>query len=147
VICCFKKNEDKFKRSVRASAPFPRKMSCVSYHDALRALCVWLEDKTQSRFPVSGVVVGEKATGWWNLADITSLWTQKGKKKNHFTMFWRSNRKARGQSSYSLVGTVTLFVRLKSTWSPRIWYSWSSLSSIVPQSICRILGLTHPYMK
>jgi hypothetical protein len=48
-----------------ASAPFLRKMSCilVSYHDALRALCVWLEDKTQSRLPVSGAVVGEKATG------------------------------------------------------------------------------------
>jgi len=50
-------------RGVRASAPVQRKMSCVSHYDALRALCVWLEDKTQSRLPVSGAVVGEKATG------------------------------------------------------------------------------------
>jgi len=63
VICCLKKNEDKIRRSVMASAPFQWKMSCVSLHDALRALCVFLEDITQSRLPVSGAVVGEKATG------------------------------------------------------------------------------------
>jgi len=50
-------------RGVRASVPFQRKMSSVSHCDASRALCVWLEDKTQSRLPVSGAVVGEKATG------------------------------------------------------------------------------------
>ena len=63
MVCCLKKNEDKIRRNVRASTPFERKMSCVSYRDALRALCIWLEDKTQSRLPVSGAVVGEKATG------------------------------------------------------------------------------------
>jgi len=148
VICRLNKNEDKIIRGVRASAPFQRKMYFVSHYDALRALCVWLEDKIQSGLPVSGAVVGEKASGWWNLADITSPWSQKGKKQEPFYNVLKVK--------YESLETKLLFLDWYSCFvyeikkylkSPMIWHSLSSLSSIVPQGICRILGLTNPNMK